>query len=114
LKGRISDRREIAERVVRGLSSPVAAVVFDVRLVVEEDVESLLKEAGLEVVLRKWRKGDIIVYYVDLRGVWKRCEVEECSDVRVEPDRTRCVKKCFWSSLEGIVRSAAKSLEEVI
>ena len=107
-------RREIAERIVRGLSSPVLAVVFDKRLVSEEEVDSLLREAGVDVAVRKWSEGQILVYYIDVRGVWRRCEVEECSEVREEPERTRCVKKCFWASLEGLVSGIAKSLEEVL
>ncbi len=107
-------RRELAERIVKGISSPALAVVFDKRIVSEEEVDSLIKEAGVDVALKKWSEGTIIVYYIDLRSVWRRCEVEECNDTREEPEKTKCVKKCFWASLEGIIAGIAKSLEEVM
>lgn len=110
----LTDRREIAARIVKGLSSPVTAVIFDSRLVNVNEVDALIKEAGVDVVLRKWRKDNVIVYYVDLKRVWRKCEVEECVEVAEEPERTRCIKKCFWISLEGLVSGVAKSLEEVL
>lgn len=111
---RVADRREIAERLVRGLSSPAVAVVFDARLVDESEIDALLREAGVDVALKKWKKGDVIVYYIDLKGLWRRCGVEACYEAREEPERTRCLKQCFWESLEGVIAGIAKSLEEVL
>ena len=111
-RGLINSKREIARRIVEGLSSPLMAVVFDKRLVDTAAVEELMDGAGLKEVLRRWDHGELVIYYVDLKGLRRRCEAD-CRGLE-EPEHARCVKKCLWELADGIARNTAKSLAEAL
>ena len=111
-RGLISSKREIARRIIEGLSSPLMAVVFDKKLVDTVAVEELMDAAGLREVLRRWDHGELVVYYVDLKGLRRRCEAD-CRGLE-EPEFARCIKRCFWELADGIARNTAKSLVEAL
>ncbi len=110
-QARISDPREIAERMARSLRSDLYAFIIDTRLVDYSVVKKLVGLAGLDQVLGKFARGNVVVYYIRRDLVLRRCSYEACADAPAE-SREACIADCFIDSIRRIADSAAKSILE--
>jgi len=97
--------------MARSIRSDLYAFIYSPSLVDSSKVTRIIGLAGVERLLDKYARGDIVVYYVKRDAIKAKCVYEACSDVPRE-ELEACVADCFVESIREVAETIAKSVLE--
>ncbi len=108
---KVTDPIEVARRMAESISSDLHAFIFSNKLVDSGMVKRIIALAGVDRLLERYARGEIIVYYVKRDPIFSKCMHDDCADASSE-SKEACVADCFARSIEEVSRRAAESIIE--
>ncbi|MCE4617741.1 MAG: hypothetical protein F7C32_04070 [Desulfurococcales archaeon] len=101
------------QRLYESLASELGAFIYDRRLLDDVLVEDIIsKNQLLKAYLRRWENGDIVVWYIDITSLEKRCRYT-CGGIREPKEFSRCVLQCKYSELEKLKTEIMENLNNL-
>ncbi len=110
---RISDPREIVNRLIEGLTSSLGVVVFDNRLVDSSVVDNLIKISGIDQIIDKYYEKNLIIYTININKIEFLCKKVECGGVGAEKLRP-CLSSCIIDKIKEIKIKIKNDLIEAV
>ncbi|MCS7107238.1 MAG: hypothetical protein NZ902_03940 [Acidilobaceae archaeon] len=86
--------------------------LVDKRVSSVEEVEELLRSAGVMQLLARSELGHFVVYHVDGNRVRRSCLYGECAG-KEELERERCLQDCSVRLEEKLAEEVARALESL-
>ncbi|MEB3780653.1 MAG: hypothetical protein GSR85_10590 [Desulfurococcales archaeon] len=108
---RITDLGLISRMIIESFNSPIQGFIFDTSLVDEDKVKEILRSSGVSPLLLAVRKGNIIIYLIDLSKVEAHCRYNDCKE---DGQQVTCLQECINRRTMEIARKIAKNIKEYV